>query len=94
MEWDVKSILMIAQIIVTILGFIIIKFNDFKHLGEQVKSIIDKQDEHGKELQAVAVKVAYLEGSVGKRYMTRKKTSRSKKAITKKPSKAKLTNIK
>ena len=97
MEWDIKSILMVGQILITISGFIIIKFNDFKHLGKQVNSIIEKQNHHddkfeaqSKELQSIAVKVAFLEGSVGKTYTTRRKTSRSKKATaTKKTSKAK-----
>lgn len=60
-DWRFYSFLLgIGQIAVTVLGFVIIKFNDFRHLTNEVIEIKNDQKEIKNKLDKVNTDVAVL----------------------------------
>ena len=56
----VKTVSTIATPLLTIAGFALLKFNDFKHLEKDVTDIIDTQATQGKKLNKIDKQVAVL----------------------------------
>lgn len=64
-DWRFYSFLLgIGQILVTVFGFALIKFNDFRHLTDEVQEIKKDQKEIKEKLDTVNTSVAVLKQRV------------------------------
>lgn len=57
---DPKTIIMCINLFATVAGFMLIKFNDFKHLEKDVIEIKDNQKEQTKKINHIETDVAVL----------------------------------
>ena len=79
MEITLTSIIGIVQLIGTILVFSVIKFNDLKHLHDDVKSLVSRQESISEKVVLLATDLAYVKGTVDT--LTSKKTFKKSKKI-------------
>ena len=76
-------IMMVAQLFLTVGGFCLLKFNDFKHVEKATNKIMEGQESHTKQLTDISDRVSYLEGREGVTRRVRRKKSNKDNKTTK-----------
>lgn len=69
------TILQIISIFVSCSGFILIKFNDLKHLGIDVKTIKDSQERTEKRMDKLEIAHATIKAVCEERHVNRRRKS-------------------
>lgn len=57
---DWKLALNIGQIVITVLGFLMLKLNDFVHLTREVKKVQATQEKHEETINTLVTNVAVI----------------------------------
>lgn len=62
MELNFSAILGLVQLVGTIFVFMVIKFNDLRHLHMDVKTLIQRQENIENKVNTLTIDLAYIKG--------------------------------